>query len=384
MLGKKTTNYLRRHRRFTDRIYIEELGASVSKATLDEFAKDAFEQISMQCLPASIATTEEGYFIIHQANTFTLECDEGMIQPLYTYKYWKCDPSFLLINGLHIPTACVEKKLPALISKELKMNFIDPVRAGCDRDGFLKVFGAEWIKFLAKNHFETFEVNGLLFRHDPVLLSDTCTVAVNNNGKFETKLKVTFRTLHKPHSFTLPDDTHHEVEVESANHIARFTKHCIRSVGLMRDFEWYDLFDLDVYSTFQVDHCADQVRTVELKENHFIAEIPACRTCDRGLYLDRKTQMCFRCPRGWYAILDDNDCLPCPLVERLKSVSGDSLVDCYYNSVCDNCIMKSIGEGLTVFVTFHLSCIIFLLWNSRHLLSRMKGKSVDESTFLDW
>ena len=30
MLGKKTTNYLRRHRRFTDRIYIEELGASVS------------------------------------------------------------------------------------------------------------------------------------------------------------------------------------------------------------------------------------------------------------------------------------------------------------------------------------------------------------------
>ena len=47
--------------------------------------------------------------------------------------------------------------------------------------------------------------------------------------------------------------------------------------SVMRDFEWYDLFDLDVYSTFQVDHCADQVRTVELKENHFIAEIPACR-----------------------------------------------------------------------------------------------------------
>ena len=34
---------------------------------------------------------------------------------------------------------CSEKKLPALISKDIKVHFIDPVKAGCDKDGFRKV-----------------------------------------------------------------------------------------------------------------------------------------------------------------------------------------------------------------------------------------------------
>ncbi|KAK3746927.1 hypothetical protein RRG08_030337 [Elysia crispata] len=384
MLGKKTTKYLRRYRRFSDnRMYINGHGTT-DTTTVDQLVKDAFEQISMHCLPASITTAAQDYFTIHQANTFTLECDEGMIQPLYTYKYWKCDPSFILINSFHIPTACIEKKLPALISKDIKVHFIDPVKAGCDKDGFRKVFGAEWIKFLAENHYETFEVFGLIFRHDKVLLSETCSLALNRNGKFETRLEVIFRTLHKPHSFALPDNTYFEVELKSLDHVVKFVKHCLSTAGLMRDFAWNDFMNPETYSAFQVDHCADRGSTVELKENQFQTEIPACRTCDRGFHLDRETQMCFRCPRGWYAILDNKDCLPCPLVATLTSISGDSLVDCFHIAVCDDCIMKSIEEGLTVFVTFHLSCIIFLLWNSRHLLSRTTKTSVDATNFMDW
>ena len=97
------------------------------------------------------------------------------------------------------------------------------------------------------------------------------------------------------------------------------------------------LWFLDPILCSAVWHCKQAFNACETAKTTAIVCVTPSGTCDRGLYLDRKTQMCFRCPRGWYAILDDNDCLPCPLVERLKSVSGDSLVDCYYNSVCDNC-----------------------------------------------
>ena len=86
--------------------------------------------------------------------------------------------SFQFINNLL-------KYVKEFISAHSKLYFFLNQDKSILCDIFKQVFGAEWIKFLAKNHFETFEVNGLLFRHDPVLLSDTCTVAVNNNGKFE-------------------------------------------------------------------------------------------------------------------------------------------------------------------------------------------------------
>ena len=47
--------------------------------------------------------------------------------------------------------------------------------------------------------------------------------------------------------------------------------------SVMRDFAWNDFMNPETYSAFQVDHCADRGSTVELKENQFQTEIPACR-----------------------------------------------------------------------------------------------------------
>ncbi|GFR61251.1 hypothetical protein ElyMa_003552100 [Elysia marginata] len=370
----KSVRYMQRYRR-SSRAFNPE------KSSFDRLTLETFQQLSMNCYPVSDTSAENGYFFIRQDNEFVLECEEGMIQPLYTSDHWKCGETPLLRSKYHIPTICTERILPSLVSMRQKFYFIDPISTLCNTEEFQKVLGAEWIKYMNKYHYWTFKTEGLEFVFDKFPVSDVCMPDADENGIFLTKLEVTFRVTHTPHNFTISRDAHTSVMRKFAR-VDRFVRNCITTLSLMRGYERPGEEQHENF--FEVDKCDDKGRNVQRDQKKFLLEVPACRFCDRGLYLDKEFDSCLRCPHGWYSTVEQNECFICPTIEKF-SVSADSLADCFAVKLCSDCGLDLLGEACAIAITFHLTWIVLQLWNLRiNLANFLKSTTFEEDERPSW
>lgn len=326
---------------------------------LDRKVYARFHEMLTHCLPASQAA-EDGYYRIHQRNTFQLICERGKTRPLYTFKNWSCDPSWLLERGHGIPTLCHPKMLPTLIVMEREIVINDLADSDCAHTTTnLQVLQKAWTKQIKNRSSTTFKIHKMIFQFEKDLSGGECSGYFDSNQTFQVQTRVRVKVTHQPKYFYLRKSVRPRVQAE----LDKITKKMLD--GLRRDRKLSSYVLRGSALLFQSNECKVKTSSVQNDERFFYFKIPSCRFCDRGMYLDKTFHTCHRCPRGWYANLEDSICYHCPHAISSMIVSGDSLVDCFSVYVGPTGVFLALKEGLFVLAGFHLCIFNFIFWNFR-------------------
>ncbi|KAK3746928.1 hypothetical protein RRG08_030338 [Elysia crispata] len=369
-IAYKKLNYLRSKRNAIQNQILNDISAQ--QRSIDRQVHARFHEILTHCLPVSEASVEMGYVRIHQSNTFEVVCKPGKTRPLQTFKNWTCDPKWLLERDMYIPSMCNAKILPSFIAMEQEITLDGLRNSPCGRKPNLAVVQRVWQEHLRTRKMATFKVDSRSFKFSLNFIGGECAGSFQSEQDFRVETKIRVDVSHAPMTFKLRNSTRRGVQAV----LNRETD--LMFGNLLRDGVITNYSIKRGVLLFKAIACPDKATSVQRDERYFESDIPSCRYCDRGMYLHRELEMCIRCPRGWYSREIDEDCTLCPLVENAKSVSADSLADCFSIPVCSECISAGLVESLVIAVSFNMLVMLVILWSFRGAFKSHKNVPEDE------
>ncbi|BFY97404.1 hypothetical protein BsWGS_00444 [Bradybaena similaris] len=297
---------------------------------------------------------------------YTLTCDATHTVPLGSTGKWSCKSAKTVNNSeaeifeddLKV-SECNEIHLPQTIYIEREVHVHKARNCNYGEKAYMSQFGE------LLHTKKTFLVQGLDFYLQFVPELTKCSIMISNISYVfqEWVAYLKFRLVHKP-------------KYKNVNKAMLTEGNCLLEAAI-REIMTENLktnkdasFDLEKPDLlFHAGPCADAGQTIEKEyQNGFDGDVPICKMCMRGFYLDTKLGSCVACePNSYASEAGQTKCISCPTVHaKYKSRKSDSIMDCYAWVTHNN--WKAVGRGLVFIVTFHLVYVAILTWNIRRYI----------------